>query len=271
MPTLHRLIKEDHTEAFKAERWDPPSLSDGYADVPHVLQPYYASHSQRLFDILQVMGRQAVQSAMSSFSTGDDDTHLRRTSHAEQADGVSVLSWHLHFHEQSGSQIRAELQNYLNYCHGAFVDRDPVEAIAAIRTKLHQAERLGIKLEYEQSCRRIVEVIRRRDVSFVATMQKWITCPDQSKQSDCISLMDPLFAEIERIAGNVTDVMSGLTDKNHKQSAALFTQFSSAVSDSSDYKPKQDGKPGGGGGSSKPFRCPVKGCTHEISPGWEQR
>ena len=52
VPTLHRLIKEDHTEAYKAERWNPPSLSDGYADVPHVLQPYYARHSQRLFGYL---------------------------------------------------------------------------------------------------------------------------------------------------------------------------------------------------------------------------
>ena len=45
--------------------------------------------------------------------------------------------------------------------------------------------------------------------------------------------MDPLLAEIERIARNVTDVMPNLTDKHHKQAAALFTQFSSSVTDES--------------------------------------
>ena len=123
VPTLHRLINIDHTA--KGELWDPPSLENGYSDVPYELQPYYASHNQRLFDVLTIMGSQAVQRAMSSFSTGDDDISLRRTSHASQADGISVLAWHMHYHEQSGYQIRAELQNYLNYAHGAFVDQDP--------------------------------------------------------------------------------------------------------------------------------------------------
>ena len=170
VPTLHRLINIDHTA--KGELGDPPSLENGYSDVPYELQPYYASHNQRLFDVLTIMGSQAVQRAMSSFSTGDDDISLRRTSHASQADGISVLAWHMHYHEQSGYQIRAELQNYLNYAHGAFVDQDPVIAVTTIRKKLREAERLGIKLEYDMSCRRIVEVIRRRDVSFVSPIME---------------------------------------------------------------------------------------------------
>ena len=259
VPTLHRLISIDHTT--KGEIWDPPSLENAYVDVPYELQPYYASHNQRLFDVLTIMGSQAVQRAMSSFSTGDDDISQRRTSHAVQADGISVLAWHLHYHEQSGYQIRAELQNYLNYAHGAFVDKDPVIAVTTIRKKLREAERLGIKLEYDMSCRRIVEVIRRRDVSFVSPMQHWITCPDPSKQNDCICFMDPLLAEIERIARNVTDVMPNLTDKHHKQAAALFTQFSSSVTDESPSPTptkSADGK-------SKQWTCPVKGCNHLIS------
>lgn len=259
VPTLHRLINIDHTS--KGELWTPPSLENAYATVPYELQPYYASHNQRLFDVLTIMGSQAVQRAMSSFSTGDDDISLRRTSHAVQADGISVLAWHLHYHEQSGYQIRAELQNYLNYAHGAFVDKDPVLAVNTIRKKLREAERLGIKLEYDMSCRRIVEVIRRRDVSFVSPMQHWITCPDPSKQNDCISYMDPLLAEIERIARNVTDVMPHLTDKHHKQAAALFTQFSSSVVDDDTCPPANtptDGK-------VKHWTCPVKGCKNIIA------
>ena len=76
VPTLHRLINIDHTA--KGELGDPPSLENGYSDVPYELQPYYASHNQRLFDVLTIMGSQAVQRAMSSFSTGDDDISLRR-------------------------------------------------------------------------------------------------------------------------------------------------------------------------------------------------
>ena len=257
VPTLHRLINIDHTA--KGEFWDPPSLENGYSDVPYELQPYYASHNQRLFDVLTIMGSQAVQRAMSSFSTGDDDISLRRTSHASQADGISVLAWHMHYHEQSGYQIRAELQNYLNYAHGAFVDQDPVIAVTTIRKKLREAERLGIKLEYDMSCRRIVEVIRRRDVSFVSPMQQWITCPDPLKQNDCISYMDPLLAEIERIARNVTDVMPNLTDKHHKQAAALFTQFSSSVTDESCPPAKNANE-----GTTKQWTCPVKGCKNLI-------
>lgn len=260
VPTLHRLINIDHTESAKGERWTPPKLETKYEEVPYDLQPYYASHNQRLFDILVIMGSQAVQRSMSSFSTGDDDFSLRRTSHADHADGVSVLAWHLHYHEQSGYQIRAELQNYLNYAHGAFVDKDPVEAVKTIRKKLREAERLGIKLEYDMSIRRIVEVIRRRDVSFIAPMQRWITCPDQSKSNDCISYMDPLLAEIERIARNVSDVMPNLTDKHHKQAAALFTQFSSAVADEQQSQPQQRKN-----GETKEWTCPAKGCKHVFS------
>merc|ERR1719218_171959 len=40
VPTLHRLINIDHTA--KGELWDPPSLGNGYSDVPYELQPYYA-------------------------------------------------------------------------------------------------------------------------------------------------------------------------------------------------------------------------------------
>ena len=268
VPTLHRLINMDHTENTKGDRWTPPTLKDCYTDVPYNLQPYYASHSQRLFDVLTIMGSQAVQRAMSSFSTGDDDVSLKRISQADHGDGVSVLAWHLHYHEQSGYQIRAELQNYLNYAHGAFVDKDPVEAVKAIRKKLREAERLGIKLEYDMSCRRIVEVIRRRDVSFVSPMQQWITCPDPTKQSDCISFMDPLLAEIERIARNVTDVMPNLTDKHHKQAAALFTQFSSAVSEDQPQSQQNGSKSEQNGGKhngNKQWTCPVKGCKHVFS------
>lgn len=268
VPTLHRLINMDHTENTKGDRWTPPTLKNCYTDVPYNLQPYYASHSQRLFDVLTIMGSQAVQRAMSSFSTGDDDVSLKRTSQADHGDGVSVLAWHLHYHEQSGYQIRAELQNYLNYAHGAFVDKDPVEAVKAIRKKLREAERLGIKLEYDMSCRRIVEVIRRRDVSFVSPMQQWITCPDPTKQNDCISFMDPLLAEIERIARNVTDVMPNLTDKHHKQAAALFTQFSSAVSEDQSQSQQNGSKSEQNGGKqngNKQWTCPVKGCRHVFS------
>ena len=259
VPTLHRLINMDHTEIHKGDLWSPPALESAYAEVPYELQPYYASHNQRLFDVLTIMGSQTVQRAMSSFSTGDDDISQRRTSHAVQADGISVLAWHLHYHEQSGYQIRAELQNYLNYAHGAFVDKDPVIAVTTIRKKLREAERLGIKLEYDMSCRRIVEVIRRRDVSFVSPMQHWITCPDPSKQNDCICFMDPLLAEIERIARNVTDVMPNLTDKHHKQAAALFTQFSSSVTDETCPPAKPTN------GNTKQWTCPVKGCKNIIS------
>ena len=269
VPTLHRLINMDHTESSKGERWKPPSLSTKYSEVPYELQPYYASHNQRLYDTLVIMGSQAVQRSMSSFSTGDDDITLRRTSHADQADGVSVLAWHLHYHEQSGYQIRAELQNYLNYAHGAFVDKDPVEAAKTIRKKLREAERLGIKLEYDMSIRRIVEVIRRRDVSFIQPMQRWITCPDPSKSNDCISYMDPLLAEIERIARNVSDVMPSLTDKHHKQAAALFTQFSSAVSEEPQQQQQQQSQQHNHRKDEQTqksnWTCPVEGCKHVFS------
>ena len=268
VPTLHRLISMDHTENSKSSRWAPPKLRTKYDGVPYDLQPYYASHNQRLFDILVIMGSQAVQRSMSSFSTGDDDFALRRTSHADHADGVSVLAWHLHYHEQSGYQIRAELQNYLNYAHGAFVDKDPVEAVKAIRKKLREAERLGIKLEYDMSIRRIVEVIRRRDVSFIAPMQHWISCPDPTKSNDCICFMDPLLAEIERIARNVSDVMPNLTDKHHKQAAALFTQFSSAVSNESQQgqqPQKQNSDQTQENQKKNQWTCPAKGCKHIFS------
>ena len=71
--------------------------------------------------------------------------------------------------------------------------------------------------------------------------------------------MDPLLAEIERIARNVTDVMPNLTDKHHKQAAALFTQFSSSVTDETCPPAKPTN------GNTKQWTCPVKGCKNIIS------
>ena len=293
IPALSRLITEDFTDVSNTTAWYPPALSNDmnvphYADVPTELIVFFASHNKRLYDTLLNISRQAVQRSLSTFSTGDDSASQRRTTRAMKDDGISVIMWHIHFHEQSGYQIRCELASYLSYAHGAFSDGDPIHKVAAVRKRVVQAMRLKIKIEYDMTIRRIAEVLRRRDVAFQAPMSAWMSCTDVTYQSDCIGLFDPFLAEIERAARNVADVLPALDDKNNKQARALFAQFSNTIDGSLDDMPDQaswadqlesesaddhayaaeyDGKrrPTSAGEPSTKWVCPVKDCGKPIS------
>lgn len=278
IPALTRLVNDEVSDASNTEPWIPPLLESNYAEIPQQLFTFYVQHNKRLYDTLLNINRQAVQRALSTFSTGDDSASRKRTTLAHKDDGISVIMWHIHYHEQSGYQIRCELASYLSYAHGAFSDGDPLQAVAAVRKKLNQAVRLKIKIEYDMTIRRIAEVLRRRDVAFQGPMTDWMSCQDMSKQSDCISMFDPFLAEIERAARNVADVLPSLNDKTNKQARALFAQFSNTVSESFNEPPSNRGGGGGGGGGggkpkrqqsgggdSKQWTCPVKDCGAIIS------
>ena len=277
IPALTRLVNDEVSDASNTEPWIPPLLESNYEEIPQQLFTFYAQHNKRLYDTLLNINRQAVQRALSTFSTGDDSASKKRTTLAHKDDGISVVMWHIHYHEQSGYQIRCELASYLSYAHGAFSDGDPLQAVAAVRKKLNQAVRLKIKIEYDMTIRRIAEVLRRRDVAFQGPMSDWMSCQDVSKQSDCISMFDPFLAEIERAARNVADVLPSLNDKTNKQARALFAQFSNTVSESFNEQPSNRGGGGGGGGGggkpkrqqpgggdSKQWTCPVKDCSAII-------
>ena len=277
IPALTRLVNDEVSDASNSDPWVPPLLESNYAEIPQELCTFYAQHNKRLYDTLLNINRLAVQRALSTFSTGDDSASRKRTTLAHKDDGISVIMWHIHYHEQSGYQIRCELASYLSYAHGAFSDGDPLQAVAAVRKKLNQAVRLKIKIEYDMTIRRVAEVLRHRDVAFQGPMTDWMSCQDMSKQSDCISMFDPFLAEIERAARNVADVLPSLNDKTHQQARALFAQFSNTVSESFNEQPSHRGGGGGGGGGGKPKRqhagggdskqwtCPVKNCGANIS------
>ena len=261
IPALTRTLADSHL----TQPWETPKLRDGYAGIPDSLIPYFAAHNKRLFVILENIGRDSVQRALASFSTGDDDQTRKRTSQADRNDGCGVVVTLLHYHEQSGYQTRSEIISFMAFAHGAFVEGSPVLAVAKIRIKLVQAQRLKIKLEYEQTVRRMEEVLRRRDPAFLVVMGRWMSCPDPTQENDCVNLIDQFLAEVERVARNIVDIGNNLNDAASSQAAAMFTQFSKSVGDAADEPAKKDTATGEQAPVKK-YGCPVKGCSQSVPP-----
>jgi len=72
IPALTRLVNDDVSDASNTEPWIPPLLESNYAEIPQQLFTFYVQHNKRLYDTLLNINRQAVQRALSTFSTGDD-------------------------------------------------------------------------------------------------------------------------------------------------------------------------------------------------------
>ena len=270
MPVAERMFSE---KIGINKMWSPPSLLINYKGIPPKILPYFTQQNKILYELMDNSNYQAVHMTFSQLSTGGDVSDTQSTQ-ATKFDGLAVIAWFLHYHEQSGYQARSKLRDVFMFAYGGFTTGDPVKRVKALRQHIEAAKRLQIQIDYGGSVRRIAETLRRRDPAFVVPMSQWMKCPNKMVELDALGTLDVFLGDVERIARNLTEESRSLTDHHSKMAAANFNAFYGVLTGSSPNKEHEDEKidqPSTQDVQDKRWICAAHGCKQPVPPDVQSR
>ena len=179
--------------------WRPPTLSDGYADLPESLRERATMESNKLYTLMT--SERQLTSAMihdveRPFAIGIGG---KTTGIVAHGDGVGLLWGLMSKYRPLNDTYKNDVENFLDNAYSLFQKYDGtiIKTVSRVQKRIDEAKLLGIRIKWHKTGERWLKLLERRN-NFAVGLQKFND--HNGNTDDCVLRLEELVKEIEIIA-----------------------------------------------------------------------